>query len=125
MVDNETTLIIQDIISKAIEGRAQPFRHILYLSEFCYYCRCTISTRIIIKTLTQAAENLFKEYCKDVITGISDIAKLLAYQQLLDIIDFYEDELDTINRMLADYHTYLGNLFNFVDAILGGRREIW
>ena len=38
--------------------------------------------------------------------------------------DFYKNELDTLNQMLADYDEYLGNWFNFFDALLGGRREI-
>ena len=124
MTDNETTLIIQDIISKAIEGRAQQFRHILYLSEFCYYCRLCISTEIIIRTLTRAANNLFKAYCKDVIAGISEITTLIAYQQLLDVIDFYKDDLETVQSMIEDYNDYLHDFRNFIWALLGERRSL-
>lgn len=124
MIDQETTLIIQEVIDKALAGQAQPFKPIVCWGEFIYYHRGTISTKLIIKTLKQAAKNLLKEYCKDVIAGISDITKLLAYEQLLDILDFYKNELDTLNRMLADYDEYLGNWLNFFDALLGGRREV-
>ena len=123
MTDQETTLLIQEIINKALEGRAQPFRSILYWSEFRYYQRWTRSTKLIIKTLKVSAKKLFNEYCKDVIAGISDITKLLAYSQILDIITFYETDLSTVQSMLLEYEDYLGE-GNFWHSFLGGRREV-
>jgi hypothetical protein len=124
MTDQETASLVQDIINKAQENQAQPFRHILYWTEFNYYRRCAISTKVIIKLVRTSANRLFKEYCKDVIAGISDITKLLAYQQLLDIVAFYENELQTIQSMLKDYDEYLGNFMNFINALLGERRDL-
>jgi hypothetical protein len=124
MTDQDKTLLIQDIINKAVEGKALPFRPILYWGEFKYYCKCVASTKIIIKVLKQSANNLFKEYCKDVIAGISDINKLLAYSQFLDIISFYKNELKTIKQMIDDYDEYLGD-GHFWYSFLGGQRDIW
>ncbi len=123
MMDTETTQLISDIMAKAQEGKAHPFRHIVYWSEFRYYKRWIISTKLIIKTLKASANSLFKEYCKDVIAGISDIMKLLAYSELLDIIAFYENDLKTVQQMLDDYNNYLGE-GNFWYSLLGGRREL-
>ena len=122
MNDTETAQLILDIISKAQEGKAQPFRHILYWSEFRYYRRYQRSTKLIIKTLQLSAKNLFKEYCQDVIAGISDVTKLLAYEQLLAIAEFYEKDLETIQSMLSEYNDYLED-GNFWYSFLGGRRE--
>lgn len=123
MTDQETTLLIQEIINKAQEGKAQPYRTILYWSEFKYYRGWTRSTKLIIKTLRISANNLFKEYCQDVITGISDVTKLLAYSELTDIIAFYENDLRTVHFMLTDYADYLEK-GNFWYSFFGGRREI-
>ena len=122
MTDQETTSLIQDIINKALEGKAQPFRTILYWSEFRYYWGWVRSTKLVIKTLRASAANLFKEYCKDVIAGVSDITKLLAYDQLLAISEFYENDLNTVKQMLDDYDNYLSK-GNFWYSLLGGRRE--
>ena len=124
MTDQETTQLIREIMNKALEGKAQVFRPILYWREFRYYHRQAISTKLIIKTLKSSANNLFKEYCRDVIHGISDATKLLAYIQILDIKAFYENEIDTIKQMLDDYDKYLGDFYNFWHAFLGGRREL-
>lgn len=124
MTDRETTSITQDIINKAIENRAQPFRTISYLNEFIYYIRLAKATKLIINALKQAAKNLFKEYCRDVIAGISDVTKLLAYWQLLDIIAFYESDFKTIQSMVDDYDEYLGNFGNFIGALFGEEREL-
>lgn len=123
MADQDTTLLIQDIINRAQEGRAFPFRTIRYWSEFRYFQRYARSTKIIIRVLQVSANNLFKDYCQGVIAGISDITKLLAYQQLLDIVDFYTEELKTIDAMLTEYDEYLGDLGNFVRALFGERRD--
>lgn len=122
MNDADATLLLTDIINKAIEGRAFPFRTIRYWSEFRYYWRWIKSTRLIIKTLRHSADSLFVEYCEDVIAGVSDVMKLLAYQQLLDIIAFYETDLTTVRSMIDDYDKYLGE-GNFWYSFLGGRRD--
>lgn len=124
MVDQETTLIIQDIINKAIEEDALQFQHILYWSDFIYYHKYAIADKLVIKTLKQAAKNLFKGYCRDVINGISDATKLIAYLQLVDITNFYIEELETIQAMLDDYDAYLVDLGDFFKAIFGGRRDL-
>ena len=123
MTDTTAKQLILDIINKAQEGQSHPFRPILYWSEFTYYRRWIRSTKLIIKTLKTSANNLFKEYCKEVVTGNSDVNKLLAYSQLLDIIKFYENDLNTVKRMLEDFDTYLGE-GNFWYSFFGGRRDI-
>jgi hypothetical protein len=74
--------------------------------------------------LRASASKLFKEYCKDVIAGISDITKLFAYARLQEIIAFYEKDLKTLKQMLDDYDYYLGD-GHFWYSFLGGQRETW
>ncbi len=122
--DNELTTLVQDIINKALKGDSHPFRPILYWSEFMYYRGWIRATKLVIRTLKTSADKVFKDYCKDVIAGISDITKILAYRQLLDIAAFYENDLNTVQQMLNDYDEYLGNFRNFVGALFGERREL-
>lgn len=122
MNDTDATLLLTNIINRALEGPAQPFRTIRYWTEFRYYWRWTKSTRLVIKTLKLSAKSLFAEYRKDVIAGVSDVMKLLAYKQLLDIIAFYEKDLNTVKQMLDDYDAYLGE-GNFLYSVFGGRRH--
>ena len=122
--EKETAELIENIISKALEGNAQEFQSILYWSDFRYYRKCATANKLLIKALKHSANKLFKEYCRTVIAGISDVTKLLAYLQLLDVVDFYVEELRTIQAMLDDYDMYLGDPSNFFNAILGGEREL-
>lgn len=123
MTDQETTSLIQDIITKAQEERAFMFRAIRHWGEFRYFQRYAKSNKLIIKVLKASADNLFREYCREVIAGTSEITKLLAYDQMIGIITFYEEELKTIQSMLDDYDDYLGK-GNFIYSFLGGRREV-
>lgn len=123
MTDQEITLIVQELIDKALNGETRRFNRIMYWREFRYYKRLRLSTRLVIKTLKASASNLFKEYCHGITTGTSDITKLLTYCQLLDIIDFYENDLETIQLMLDDYNEYICDYGNFIRALFGVRRE--
>jgi hypothetical protein len=124
MTDSESKQLLSDIIKKAQEGVHLPFRPIVAWDEFRFVGLQAKSTKLVIRTLKASAKNLFKEYCKDVIAGISEINKLLAYSELCDIIAFYEVELNIIQTMLDDYDKYLGDWGNFLNAILGGRRDL-
>lgn len=124
MTEQDLTSLVQDIINKAAEDEPFPFRPILYWKEFRYYQDWILATKIVIRTLKTSANNLFKTYCKDVIAGISDVTKILAYDQLLEITAFYENDLNTVQQMVDDYDKYLGNFRNFIYALLGERREL-
>lgn len=122
MNDTDAKQLVLDIINQAQEGKSIKFRYISSWSEFILYLRQAQSTKLIIKALKVSAKNLFKDYCKDVIAGISDVNKLLAYTKMLDIIEFYKKDLDTLKQMMDEYDKYLGE-GHFWYSFLGGERE--
>lgn len=124
MTESESKQLLLDIINKAQSGEHLPFRPIVCWEEFRFTSRQVKSTKLVIRTLKASAKNLYKEYCRDVIAGISEISKLLAYSELCDIIAFYEEDLKTLQLMLDEYDKYLGDWGNFWHAFLGGRRNI-
>jgi hypothetical protein len=124
MNDTDVQQILLNIIQKAQEGQSLQFRFIMSWREFQHYQGVARSTKIIIRMLEDSNNRLFKEYCQDIIVGISDFNKLLAYNQLEDIIAFYEAELETLTRMLDDYDEYLSQ-GHFWYSFLGGERSLW
>jgi hypothetical protein len=123
MDNTESTQLVLDIIEKVRSNDHLPFKFILSWQEFSYYRKLAVSTQLIAKTMQDSANRLFKEYCKDVIAGISDFNKLLAYKQLLGIKAFYEQDLKVTQQMLDEYSEYLEK-GNFWYSFLGGRREL-
>ena len=121
MTDSESRQLLSDIINNAQEGIHFPFRPIVAWDEFRFVKMQARSIKLVIRTLKASAKSLFKEYCKDVIAGISDVTQLLAFSQLQDVTTFYETELNTVDRMLADYKEYLDD-GNLLYALLGGDR---
>lgn len=124
MNDTESKQLFLDIITRAEHGKPLEFSYITTWAEFRYYCRLKLSTRLIIKTLVSASDNLFNEYCSDIVSGSTDVNKLLAYSQMQDIIAFYNDDLTTIKKMLDEYDEYLGQ-GHFWHSFLGGERDLW
>lgn len=124
MTEQDAKQLISDILNHAQEDKQFEFKYICSWAEFRHYSKIIKSTKFVIKTLKTSADKLFKEYCQDVIIGISDVNKLLAYSQLVDVICFYEADINTIKKMIDEYDNYLGDWGNFFNALLGGEREL-
>jgi hypothetical protein len=124
MNDNEAQQILEEILAQAEAGQATEFRLINSWAEFREVNRTYKANKIIVNMLKQSSKSLFNTYCKDVIAGISDVTKLIAYSQLVDVIDFYQNEVKTLDDMLNEYDDYLwhGNIFY---ALMGGERFTW
>lgn len=123
MQNTESQQLLLDIIEQAKTGQLLEFRYIRSWSEFTYCWQQAKSTRLLVRTLNSSSKKLFKSYCKDVIAGISDVNKILAYAQLQDVIAFYERDLETLKRMIKDYDEYLRDGY-FWYSLLGGKRVI-
>lgn len=123
MKPEEEQQIIVDILNRAEKLEFTEFRFIGNWTAYNYFRREYKTTKLVIKMLRESADKLFKTYCKEVTLGDADLDELIAFKQLLDVKDFYEKELDILNRMLADYEDYLfhGNLLN---ALLGEERKL-
>lgn len=121
MNNDEAQYVLEEILAQAEAGQSTEFRFIISWSDFKSCFMIYKANKLIIRMLTRASKRLFKTYCKDVTSGISDITKLLAYSQLDDVIDYYKKEVKTIEDMIYEYEDYLahGNLFY---ALLGGER---
>ena len=120
--NDETKQFLDDILARAENGDATKFQLINSWGEYLVCNRWRKATKIVLKVLRSSAKQIFKSYCTTVIAGISDATQLIAYAQLVDVIAFYEAELDTFDRMLDEYLKYLWH-GNFIYALLGGERD--
>ena len=120
MNEQESRQILDAILDRT-QNPPSKFRYIESWADFQYCKDFKKSTKIVIKVLRKTSDEVFRSYCRSVIAGISDVTQLLAYSQLQDVIAFYETELNTVDRMLADYKDYLDN-GNLLYALLGGDR---
>lgn len=112
MHDIEAQQLLLEIIEHAQEAKPSEFRLITSLRDYKYYCGKVRSYKLLVKGLKKSTNRLFKKYCKSVTVGISNLTTLLAYQRLIQTLEFYQKELDTFVDMLDEYETYLfsGNL---------------
>lgn len=115
--------IVAEIIERAERGQFTEFRFIKSFDEFLYLREEARITKLNIENLTDAADKLFKQYCKEVIEGTANVGNLLAYTEVMDIVDFYKIEVTTFERMLDEYKEYLCQ-GNFIRAFLGEERDI-
>ena len=124
MQDTEAQQLLLEILEQAEQKKFVEFRLIRSWNEFRFYRRSKLSTKLVILALKQAAKEIFKTYLKQVKSGISDVNNLIAHAQLRNTIAFYEKDLETLQKMLDEYDTWLGQ-GHFFYSILGGERDIW
>lgn len=124
MQDTEAQELLLQILNNAEEGKSIEFQLITSWSDFINTRRDYRASKLVVKMLKEAADNLFKVYCKDISAGSADFTKLLAYSELRDIKAFYERDIETLKKTLDEYVEYLGN-GNFWYSFLGGIRDIW
>lgn len=118
---NETQQKLLTILEHAQTAKPSEFRLILNWNDLKYCQHKVKSFKLLVKGLRRAADGLFKGYCTGVANSESDFVKLLAYQQLVQAVVFYENEIKVFLEMLDEYDTYLGK-GNFLWAYLGGMR---
>lgn len=112
------------ILDAILERAQKPLSEFRYIESWIDYRYCKDfkkATKIIIRVLRETSDKVLKSYCASVIAGISDVTQLLAFSQLQDVTTFYETELNTVDKMLADYKEYLDD-GNLLYALLGGDR---
>lgn len=124
MTDTTAQQILLAIIQQAQEGRSIVPQRIMSWREFRHYGRLLRGTKVVIKVLKTAGNNLFKSYCDHVTSGVSDVNRLIAHTELQDVVAFYERDIKILKEMLDEYDKYLGQ-GHFWYSFLGGERDLW
>lgn len=124
MEQTDAQELLLEILTNAEEGKSIEFRLITSWQEFRFYQQNLRATRVIVGTLKEAADKLFRSYCREIPGGSADFTQLLAYSQLQEVCAFYERDVETLKKMLDEYDEYLGK-GNFWFSFLGGERETW
>lgn len=122
MDEQSALLIISKILEQAQERKFTEFHLIDTFEEFLWYRDNIPATKVVIKLLKRTSDSILKEYCKTVTSGISDVTQLLAYNQVVDAVNFYREELNIVTNMVDEYTGYLCH-GNFWHAFLGGSRH--
>lgn len=121
MNKKEEQQLLTTIFEQANSAKPSEFHFICNWTDYKFYRGKRKSYRLLIRILNKGATRLLRGYCNSVVTGDANFLKLLAYQQLLQVIEFYEKELNTYIDMINEYEAYLfeGNL---LWSFLGGYR---
>lgn len=82
---------------------------------------------LLVKSLRESADKVFKRHCKAVTAGNSDVLTMIAYCTVKNVLRFYEEELNTITEMIDEYECYLarGNWLDFVFNLQRPIDKLW
>lgn len=122
MQNTEVQEMMLSIIKHAQTAEPMKFRLLRSWSDYSFLRGKRRALKFAVKALERITDRLLKKYCNSVISGKNDFNKLLAYQQIQQVIAFYRRDLTTITSMLDEYEAYL-SAGNFLDAFLGATRN--
>lgn len=107
MYNNETQELIMTLIDHAKTAKPSEFRFIHTWRDY-QFCKGKVNSfKLLIRGFNETSDHLFKKYCDGVSHNVGNLNQLLAYQQLQQIIRFYENELVTYLNMVCEYKAYL------------------
>lgn len=113
-----------ELIAHALTGENTKFTQLRFAEDYINTRITRIALKRVIRLLAQSADNIFKAYCKAVIQHQADVTALMAYKTLLQVVAFYQEELQIVNSELKDYESWLSE-GNIISAfIFGAEREI-
>lgn len=107
MCNNETQQMLMTIIEHAKTAKPSEFRFLRTWRDY-KFCKGKVSSfKLLVTGLNKTSERLFKKYYKGVLCCDSNFNQLLAYQQLQQVIRFYQQELATYVSMVYEYEAYI------------------
>ena len=116
---------MSDLIDKATTEKHRQFLFLRTWQEYREAKKIQRAHKLLVSSLKQSLDKLFKKYCKSVDTGETEIIKLLAYNTIKRVLAFYEEELRILTEMIYEYEAYLLTDDNFARAwLLGIPRSI-
>lgn len=122
MYYNDTQQMMLTIIEHAQTAKPSEFHLIRNWKEYRYYKGKRRSFKLLTKALRKGVDRLLTRYCDSVATGKENFNTLVAYQQMVEVLTFYERELATVTGMIYEYEAYLFE-GNYVSAFLGEIRS--
>lgn len=113
--------ILSELAKHTDSGEHTKFQLLQNWKEYSFARKARAALKVLLKTLYRSVDNLFRNYCTDIVSGTADIHKLLAHNYTMTIISFYTEELMIITNMIHEYEAYLmeGHL---LDAFFGEQR---
>ncbi len=114
---------ISDLLDRAKSGEHRQFQFLRSWQEYSKAKKIRLAEKLLVKSIGKSANNLFKQYCRDVATGKADVNKLFAYHSINNLLEFYEEELRIISDMIEEYEYYLA-YDNWVDLLFGLQRSL-
>lgn len=119
--------ILSELAAFADAGEHTKFQLLRTWQDYLFTKKVQRSIKALTISLRVIADKQLKNYCKSVTLRTSHVYKLLAYQYLIKILNFYLEELRINEEMLYEYELYLadGNWTDFIFNVQRTSDKLW
>ena len=120
-MDDQNLLI--ELLNTDEFGEQSKFELLQTWQEYKVARKVRRTTKVVLRWLSDLSNNQFKNYCRSVKSGATEVNKLIAYVTLKKVEQFYLEELRIIEDSIDEYETYLLS-GNWPDFILNLQRPV-
>ena len=119
--------IFTDLVNRALTGKQSDFEFIrswLHRKAVKAYQK---AVETVVQIFIELYDSTYKLYTQQVAAGTQDIQTLLALKQFKQCLDFYQQEHQITEDMLAEYSEYIWN-WHIIDMLMGNLRaekDLW
>ena len=99
--------LVTELVCRAESAKHMKFHFLRHWTEYTDTKKVRRAHKLLVESIRKSADRLFKQYCKSIITGDSDVINLVAYTTTKNVLSFYEEELLILDNMLEEYEAYL------------------
>lgn len=114
--------MLEELLERARAGKHTEFKFLRTWREYSEMKITRKALKIAVKGIKRASNNTFDRYCREVKTGSADIMTLLVAVTLLNTLDFYNKELEIVNKMIFEYEAFLRSN-SVIKAVFGEQRS--
>jgi hypothetical protein len=106
---NTNESIMSELLAHVEQGKHRQFQFLRSWQEYHNAKLVRRAHKLLVISLSKSLKKQFKNYCKDITSGNTNVLKLIAYSTTDRILKFYEEDLNIINDMITEYECYLAN----------------
>ena len=122
MMNDDSLELAEQLIQRAKKGDHSNFEFIRSLEEYAAAKMIKKALKKVVKSFDTPKNNLYRAHVKSVQEGEDELNVILAFSELVQVVNFYSDEIGIVSDMIDEYVSYVhsGHIW---DTLVGNYRK--
>ena len=100
MMNDDSLELAEQLIQRAKKGDHSNFEFIRSLEEYAAAKMIKKALKKVVKSFDTPKNNLYRAHVKSVQEGEDELNVILAFSELVQVVNFYNDEIEIVSDMI-------------------------